>query len=178
MTENNANDFLQSFYPEEYFKINEIQNKPNKILIKMKSKSHSCLCQKCGQEAGQYHGTYIRNVQDLTILGKNVMLQIKSYEYKCENPECDAVSTVEDFGDFLGYHGRKTERLEDFLCTLALETSCEGAARICKEIGIKTSGDSIIRTLIKKYEKQPMPKCGDVVGIDDFAFKKRFTYGT
>ena len=106
------------------------------------------------------------------------MLQIKSYEYKCENPECDAVSTVEDFGDFLGYHGRKTERLEDFLCTLALETSCEGAARICKEIGIKTSGDSIIRTLIKKYEKQPMPKCGDVVGIDDFAFKKRFTYGT
>ena len=61
-----------------------------------------------------YHGTYIRNVQDLPILGKNVMLQIKSYEYKCENSECDAVSTIEDFGDFLGYHRRKTERLEDF----------------------------------------------------------------
>jgi len=94
-------------------------------------------------------------VQDLPILGKNVMLQIKSYEYKCENPECDAVSTVEDFGDFLGYHGRKTERLEDFLCTLALETSCEGAARICKEIGIKTSGDSIIRILIKNMKSSP-----------------------
>ena len=143
----------------------------------MKSKSHSCEYHKCGQEAKQFHGTYIRNVQDLPILGKSVRLEIKSYEYECNNPECDAVSTVEDFGGFLSYYGRMTDRLADFLCTFALETSCEGAARICKEIGIKTSGDSIIRTLIKKYEKQPLTECGDVIGVDDFAFKKRFTYG-
>ncbi len=62
--------------------------------------------------------------------------------------------------------------------TLALETSCEGAARICKEIGIKTSGDSIIRLLEKRFEQQPQPECGEIIGVDDFAFKKRHTYGT
>lgn len=178
MLENTSKDFLQTFYPAEYLKINEIRNNPNQIVIKMKSTSHACQCQKCGQEAQKSHGTYIRNVQDLPILGKNVMLEIKSYEYNCGNPECEAVSTVEDFGGFLSYYGRMTERCADFLCTLALETSCEGAARICKEIGIKTSGDTIIRTLIKKYENQPLPECGDVIGVDDFAFKKRHTYGT
>ncbi len=88
---------------------------------------------KCGQPVMKYHGTYTGNVQDLPILGKNVTLEIDSYEYKCQNPECNATSTTEDYDGFLSYYSRMTERCEDFICTLALETSCEGAARICKE---------------------------------------------
>lgn len=71
-----------------------------------------------------------------------------------------------------------TERLADLMTTLALETSCEGCARILKSMNIKTSGDTVIRTLIKRYEKQPEPECGSAIGVDDFAYKKRHTYGT
>lgn len=46
-----------------------------------------------------------------------------------------------------------TERLSDFLCTLALETSCEGAARIAKNMNIKVSGDTIIKILLKNMMK-------------------------
>ena len=45
-----------------------------------------------------------------------------------------------------------TERLAEFLCTLALETSCEGAARIAKNMNIKVSGNTIVKILLKKYE--------------------------
>ncbi len=51
---------------------------------------------------------------------------------------------------FLNAYSRMTERCADFVCTLALETSCEGCARICKTLGIKTSGDTVIRLLLKK----------------------------
>lgn len=44
-------------------------------------------------------------------------------------------------------------------------------------MGIKISGDSIIRLLLKRYGAQPKKICGSVVGIDDFAFKKHYTYG-
>lgn len=71
-----------------------------------------------------------------------------------------------------------SERLADFLCMLALETSCEGAARIGKKINIKISGDTIIKLLVKRYENQPSYLCSSTIGIDDFAFKKRKTYGT
>lgn len=40
------------------------------------------------------------------------------------------------------------------------------------------SGDSIIRLLTKRYVAQPEVLCGSIIGVDDFAFKKRHTYGT
>lgn len=79
---------------------------------------------------------------------------------------------------FLSYYGRMTERCADFICTLALETSCEGCSRICKAMNLKVSGDIVIRLLTKRYTLQDAAKCGSVIGVDDFAFKKRHTYGT
>lgn len=71
-----------------------------------------------------------------------------------------------------------TGRLEDFICALALETSCECCARTLGMMNVRISGDTVIRLLLKRYSAQPLPKCGSTVGIDDFAFKKRETYGT
>ena len=51
-------------------------------------------------------------------------------------------------------------------------------ARICHTLGIKVSGDTVIRLLLKRYDSFPAPEAGDVIGVDDFAYKKRHTYGT
>ena len=45
-------------------------------------------------------------------------------------------------------------------------------------MGIHISGDSVIRLLLKRFENREPTECGDVIGIDDFAFKKRNIYGT
>jgi len=120
----------------------------------------------------------VRNVQDLPILGKQVMLEINSYEYNCINPECDQKTLVEDYDGFLGKYSRMTKRCEDFIKILAMETSCEGAALICRHMGIKTSGDTIIRMLKEMAKEEPAPECGDTIGIDDFAYRKGQTYCT
>ena len=169
---------LWSFYPQEYFDITEIINTENKIIIKMKSHTITYKCPVCGTEVNHYHGTYLRKVQDLPILGKAVELQINAYEYKCENPNCRVTSSAETYGSFLNYYSRMTERLADFVCVLALETSCESCSRICNLLNIKISGDSVIRLLLKRYTAQPEPICSSTVGVDDFAFKKRESYGT
>ena len=36
----------------------------------------------------------------------------------------------------------------------------------------------MIRLLLKRYESLPVPEVGDVIGVDDFAYKKRHAYGT
>lgn len=169
---------LSVFYPMEELTVTHVNHTQNAILIKLKSHTSKCECSKCHAVSDHYHGTYVRKVQDLPILGKNVSLEITAHEYWCDNEACEVSTIVESFHGFLNYYSRMTERLEDFICTLALETSCEGCSRICKMIGIKISGDSVIRLLIKRYENQPAFECGDVIGVDDFAFKKRHTYGT
>ena len=169
---------INSFYPETELNITEIQEYEKQILIRMKSISKDCRCPKCDCITDKYHGTYIRKVQDLPILGKRVQLEICSHEYECINDGCEVTTFAETFDGFLNTYSRMTERCADFICTLAMESSCEGCARICKALGIKISGDTVIRLLLRKYEVLPGPEVGDVIGVDDFAYKKRHRYGT
>jgi transposase len=70
-----------------------------------------------------------------------------------------------------------TRRLENFVIALALNTSCEGASRACQLLGIYISGDSLIRMIIKKADEMDPIKT-DIIGVDDWAYKKGLTYGT
>lgn len=168
---------LQSFYPAG-LEVANICQTDGEITIKMFARSKSCPCPKCGAISNHRHGTYERKVQDLPILGRSVRLLVNAYEYQCDEPECSVTTFAETVNGFLSHYSRMTDRCADFICTLALETSCEGCARICKEMGIHISGDSVIRLLLKRFEIQEPVQCSGTVGIDDFAFKKRNTYGT
>lgn len=168
---------LQSFYPTD-LKIIDVEEKPQEIIIHMHSVSQKCTCYKCGSPLIKHHGSHHRNVQDLPILGKRVKLDVQIFDYECTNPACDPFAVTETFDGFLTYNSRMTERLEEFICILAVETSCEACARILKSMNVKISGDTVIRLLSKRYLSQPVPVCGSTIGIDDFAYKKRHTYGT
>lgn len=169
---------LSKFYPEEYLKITDIVETADRIIIRLKSVTNECRCPSCERILTDYHGTYERTVQDLPILGKNVQLLVNTREYKCLNEHCIVTTIVESYDGFLNTYSRMTERCADFICTLAMETSCEGSARICAKMNIKISGDTIIRLLTKRHQMQEEPVCGAVIGVDDFAFKKRHRYGT
>lgn len=168
---------VQQFYPKE-MDVAAIDATPSEVTLRIYVRSQSCRCPKCGQESNHRHGTYERKVQDLPILNKRTYLLVNAYEYQCNNPECEVTTFAEHVNGFLSYYGRMSSRLEDFILTLALETSCEAAAHIMKALNIKVSGDTVIRLLLKRYSAQPALECGSTVGVDDFAFKKRHTYGT
>lgn len=168
---------INKFFPEQ-LTITEISEIEEKIVIELESRTKQGACPCCGVVSARYHGTYVRKVQDLPMMRKAVTLQIKAYEYNCEDPDCEVVSFAETIDGFLNHYSRKTERLADLICTIALETSCEGCSRICKAMNITISPDSVIRLLIRRYETQPEQVCSSTIGVDDFAFAKRKTYGT
>jgi len=168
---------LQNFYPDE-LEVKDILQSDKMITIKMNAHSDSCVCPKCGVYSSHRHGTYIRKIQDLPILGKSTQLVVNAYEYQCDNNKCSVTTFAETINGFLSYYSRMTKRCADFICTLAMETSCEGCSRICRAMNLKISGDSVIRLLTKRFELQDEIKCGSIIGVDDFAFKKRHTYGT
>lgn len=63
------------------------------------------------------------------------------------NDDCEVTSVAETFDGLLSTYSHMTERCADFICRLALETSCEGCARICRTLGIKTDGDTLRKWL-------------------------------
>lgn len=173
----NSNLDLQGFYPKE-LEIVSIEETSNEIRLHMYSRSKTYQCSKCGMKLHKLHATHHRTVQDLPILGKRVMLDMQIHDFLCQNENCSICAISETFDGFLNYYSRMTERLVDFVTILALETSCEASARIMQAMNIRISGDTIIRMLLKRYGTRPEMQCGNHIGVDDFAFKKRHTYGT
>jgi len=167
---------LECFYPNA---MNIISSSINGGLIQLsiKSNTHEAICPVCKKKSSSYHSTYHRKVQDLPILGKKVILDITAYRYYCDNIECKQKVFAEELEGFAGWYRRKTERLEDMIITIAVNTSCEGCSRICSHMGVDVSGDAIIR-LIKRYSKKKESFASEIIGIDDWAYKKGHTYGT
>ena len=167
---------LSTFYPE-LLKILKVVNRKNEIHIFIKSQTHTQTCPSCKQECNEYHSTYRRKIQDLPIFGKTVYIHVTAYRYYCHNSECKQTVFCETVDGFFGYKKRMTRRLEDFVIALALNTSCEGASRVCQILGITVSGDTLIRMIIKKANEMEPVKT-DMIGVDDWAYKKGSTYGT
>ena len=145
---------LNKFFPNEYLKVTDVIDTNTRITIRLKSITDECECPGCRTILTNYHGTYERKVQDLPVFGKNVQLLINIREYQCINEQCNIKTITETYNGFLDLYSRMTERCVDFICTLAMETSCEGCARICKAMNINVSGDTIIRLLTRRFQKQ------------------------
>lgn len=79
---------------------------------------------------------------------------------------------------FAGKYRRRSQRCEDLIAAIGLNTNCESGSLICKLMGINVSGDTVIRILLRKAEELPEEKCSDIIGVDDWAYKKGHTYGT
>jgi len=167
---------LSNFYPASLV-ITKAAKTKEEIHIFIKSQTHTQTCPSCKQECNEYHSTYRRKIQDLPIFSKTVILHLTAYRYYCHNSECKQKVFCESVDGFFEFYKRMTGRLEDFLIALALNTSCEGAARVCQLLGIKISGDTLIRKVIKKAN-QMEPVKTDIIGVDDWAYKKGSTYGT
>lgn len=168
---------LQKFFDPD-MKITSIEEDSEKLIIKIKSKTKSAPCPVCGEKSDYHQVTYQRTIDDLPLFGKPVQLIITAYKYKCFNNKCKQKIFSEDLHGFAGKFRRRSERCEDLVAAIGLNTNCESAAFICSYMGIQISGDTVIRILLKKYENSTENTSSDVIGVDDWAYKKGHTYGT
>lgn len=177
MNNPNTNLNLQPFFPKN-LEIQQVVHTEDAVYIYLKSTTKQFVCPHCGQISKRCHTSHKRTVQDLPVFGKSTYLKIEVYDFDCCNPDCDCVSNVETFEGFFLNKSRMTERLVDLVVELAVNTSCESAARVLRSMNIKISGDTVIRSLIRRYKKIAVPKSGNCIGVDDFALKKGQIYGT
>lgn len=167
---------LSGFFPE-YIEITNVIESPSEILIQMETKTVSATCPACGMESNKRNCGYSRKrMQDLPILGNKVFLQVYAQMFSCINPACEVSTFTEELLGLAGSYRQWTMRCEALIMAIAANTSCEAASRICKEMNVDISGDTIIRLLLRHVRETPF--YGEAIGIDDFALKKGRIYGT
>jgi transposase len=104
----------------------------------------------------------------------SILLKVR--KFKCSNEHCPQKIFSEQFPDYTKPYSRKTDRATKLLSSILIEiSSCKGS-HISGLLQMNQSASTCLRIV----SNLPIPISPDleVIGIDDWAFKKGVSYGT
>lgn len=130
------------------YELYDCRIKNSDIIMEIGSKSNRFSCPYCGHLSDKVHSRYQREVQDLPIQGKRVILLIVTRKLFCDNPECQK-KTFSERHPFVSARGRKTTRLENSILNKSLDVSSISASKLLGSEGISISKSSICAMLKK-----------------------------
>lgn len=158
------------------FKVISVDNRQDELSIYVQSTSRSAFCPNCCIPSEKIHSYYTRKLADLPVFGKTSLIFLRSRKFYCHQDECPLKVFTERFDNHFRPYKRRTERLESKIRQLGLLAGGKPAERICGMVSMATSDTTILR-LVKK-ENLPRAEVVTAVGVDDWAYKKRDSYGS
>jgi transposase len=146
------------------------------LVVRVVCCSWSMPCPECHQLSDRIHSNYQRTVSDLPCAGRNVILVLTVRKFVCTTPTCSHKIFTERLVGLVESYGRMTSRLIALVQALGLGAGGQMGTRLADRTAIATTPSTLLRHLMQ-LPTPPTPAVR-VLGVDDFAWKKRFTYGT
>ncbi|MEU5552125.1 ISL3 family transposase [Micromonospora sp. NPDC047793] len=156
--------------------IEAIERSAAMIVLRARPRARGSRCPHCSTTSVRMHGTYRRRLADAALGGCAVVIDLLVRRFKCVSQVCPAVTFVEQVSGLTQPHGRRTPVLQQQLAQVAVALAARPAARLARRLGLPVAKD----TLLRLVRALPEPPVGDVrvVGVDDFALRRRRMYAT
>ena len=159
------------------FVVEAIVNEGNKTLVTAHCGSDFSLCPACGAASRSVHSRYRRCIADLPLSGKMVQLLIVARRFRCRAALCATRIFTERFASgVVSRFARRSGRLECLVHYLGLALGGRPAASFAKRLMLPVSNDTLLR-VVRRRAKAPSGPL-NVIGIDDWAWRKNQRYGT
>ena len=155
--------FIQNL--DKNLKCVEYKIKKEKFILIAESIETDVKCPFCGETSSKIHSIYQREIQDIPIQDKQAIILLNTRKMFCLNENCTHRTFSERF-DFVAPNGKKTNRLLDKIMNTSTKLSSVTASALLKNSSIKKMPTIVDKSSVTK------------ICVDDFAFRKRYTYGT
>lgn len=139
-------DFITALDPN--YQPDKYHIKNNVAVFYISSKMSEVKCPYCGTLSSKVHSSYEREIQDLPMQNRKVILLVKTRKMFCSNCKCEK-KTFSECHPFVENNGKKTRRLVQNILFTSAQLSSVNAAKILKSNSIEV-GKSSICSLLKK----------------------------
>ena len=130
------------------YKLDSYKIKDNLVVLHISSTEEELVCPFCGAKSKNVHSYYEREIQDLPIMDKQVVLLVKTRKMFCNNKFCSK-KTFSERHAFVNPKSKKTIRLEKNIIYTSSQVSSVNASKLLKASKISISKSSIC-VLLKK----------------------------
>jgi transposase len=158
------------------FRADRISIDGNTTIIEARAVASTGQCLECGAISARVHSHYQRRLADLPLAGRVVRMSLMARRFRCMTASCRRNIFTERFGDdVLAPRARRTARLDGLVHHLALVLGGRPAANLARRLMMPVSNDTLLRVL--RRMGRPSPPAPNVIGIDDWAWKRNQRYG-
>ena len=158
------------------FKIRHILTTEKCLVISARSTRKKARCPDCGINSSRIHASYVRRPADLPVLNRSVHLKLRVRRFCCISKSCTRKTFSERIPDLIAPYARRTRRLTTALRHIGFALGGEAGSRLARRLGMPVSGDTLIRIILGT--DSPLQVNPQIIGIDDWAWRKRHHYGT
>ena len=130
------------------YELVQYQIKDKAVIFNIQSSKKELACPFCGSKSTWAHSTYQREIQDLPIQDKQVILLVDTRKMFCKNPDCQH-KTFAEIHPFAAPRAKKTDQLLKNIIHTSTQLSSLNASRLLKSENI-TACKSSICSLLKK----------------------------
>jgi transposase len=152
------------------------QAEGNVITLVVRTTACEAKCSLCEETSTRVHSRYTRLLADLPCIGHAVRLKLHLRRFFCEKPECQRRIFAERLPHVVAPYARRTLRLHQLLTLIGFAVGGEAGRKLVAGRKLSTSPDTLLRLI--HTAQDPSHATPRVLAVDDFAFRRRRTYGT
>ena len=133
-------------------------------------------CPTCGHWSEAFHSSYQRSIADLPIADRQVVVRLLVRRFRCREKTCSRRTFAEQVPLLVDRYARRTRRLRSDFEEIGLMLGGRPGSRLSSRQKKPTSRMTLLRLV--RALPEPAIETPQVLGVDEFAFRRGRRYGT